>query len=464
MSAKSSLEDLDLPGELINSLKKAAELLRGYPGTVRVLTHYDGDGLASAGIIGRAFVREGISFHLSASKSATPPIESVLNETSSQFLLLADLGTALVGELEERWREGLKVVILDHHDSGGRNKPVVEEGFIEVNPRFWGVDGTKEVSGATLSFLLALALREENMDLGVFGLAGASADKQLQPEARGINKKVAELLQERGYLRKEFGVRFPGETLERALYLSVEPYLAGLSGRSPAVRRFLKNLGIKPEWGFEDLPEDRKVVLHSALYLYLLKQGVRHEIARLIFREIYWTDIKGRSVDVEDIGYEINAAGRSGDYPSGIGYVMGDEESMKRCRGLRREYREEVLRRMLLLEEKGAKVLQNIQYIEVDDDAYAGALAGLGMQYLFDPEKPTLAVTDAGEEVRISARGTWYLVGRGLDLAVAMRRAAEDVGGRGGGHNIAAGATIPKERLTDFLKRIDEVVGKQING
>jgi RecJ-like exonuclease len=38
------------------------------------------------------------------------------------------------------------------------------------------------------------------------------------------------------------------------------------------------------------------------------------------------------------------------------------------------------------------------------------------------------------------------------------------VGGYGGGHNIAAGATIPKGKEEEFLSNLEEVIKKQTGG
>jgi len=66
-------------------------------------------------------------------------------------------------------------------------------------------------------------------------------------------------------------------------------------------------------------------------------------------------------------------------------------------------------------------------------------------------------------EIKVSARGTRRLVDeRGLDLSVAMRDAAASVGGVGGGHNIAAGATIPLGKDIDFLQALDSIVARQM--
>lgn len=43
-----------------------------------------------------------------------------------------------------------------------------------------------------------------------------------------------------------------------------------------------------------------------------------------------------------------------------------------------------------------------------------------------------------------------------------MRDAAEAVGGGGGGHDVAAGATIPTGREIAFVERVDELVADQL--
>ena len=65
-------------------------------------------------------------------------------------------------------------------------------------------------------------------------------------------------------------------------------------------------------------------------------------------------------------------------------------------------------------------------------------------------------------ELKVSARGTDELVAKGLDLARAMELAAGSVGGRGGGHPVAAGATVPLVAREEFLARADEAVGGQL--
>lgn len=77
--------------------------------------------------------------------------------------------------------------------------------------------------------------------------------------------------------------------------------------------------------------------------------------------------------------------------------------------------------------------------------------------------KPILAFAEKNdEEVKVSARGSHFLTGNGLDLSVVMREASRHVGGDGGGHDVAAGATIPAGKQAEFVAEADRLVGEQL--
>jgi RecJ-like exonuclease len=68
------------------------------------------------------------------------------------------------------------------------------------------------------------------------------------------------------------------------------------------------------------------------------------------------------------------------------------------------------------------------------------------------------------ENIKVSARATRELVLKGLDLSVAVRIASVKVGGSGGGHRIAAGATIPLGKESEFLDAIEALISSQLAG
>ena len=87
------------------------------------------------------------------------------------------------------------------------------------------------------------------------------------------------------------------------------------------------------------------------------------------------------------------------------------------------------------------------------------------MLYIFDQSKPTFGITKLEEDDRadISARATKDLVEVGIDLGRLCNEAAGSIQGRGGGHDIAAGATVPLGSLDVFLDRMDDEIGRRLD-
>ncbi|MCU0861913.1 MAG: DHH family phosphoesterase, partial [Methanomassiliicoccales archaeon] len=100
---------------------------------------------------------------------------------------------------------------------------------------------------------------------------------------------------------------------------------------------------------------------------------------------------------------------------------------------------------------------------EVFRDTTVGIVVGmvLGSGKVSD-DLPLVSMMRSDGKVKVSARGNRGMIARGLDLSSAMRDAAASVGGTGGGHDIAAGATVPEPRVKDFLAALDGKVAAQL--
>ena len=68
------------------------------------------------------------------------------------------------------------------------------------------------------------------------------------------------------------------------------------------------------------------------------------------------------------------------------------------------------------------------------------------------------------KQLNFLARTTEAAIRKGVNLGEVMRLASEAHGGKGGGHNIAAGAQVPLDKIEAFVKTVDELVGKQLRG
>ncbi|MFA6668994.1 MAG: DHH family phosphoesterase, partial [Candidatus Methanomethylophilaceae archaeon] len=75
---------------------------------------------------------------------------------------------------------------------------------------------------------------------------------------------------------------------------------------------------------------------------------------------------------------------------------------------------------------------------------------------------PIIAFADSDDGVKVSARAEKGMAERGLNLSEIMKKASSMVGGFGGGHNVAAGATIPGDKKEEFLEIVEDLVSAQV--
>ena len=105
-----------------------------------------------------------------------------------------------------------------------------------------------------------------------------------------------------------------------------------------------------------------------------------------------------------------------------------------------------------------------MRYFYSDNSSLGGVIAGIAINYVLDEKKPlfSLARKETDNEVHVSCRGNQKLVEQGLDLGSAMKTVAADLGGYGGGHKIAAGATIAFDKEKKFLEKVDTILVQQM--
>jgi RecJ-like exonuclease len=461
---------LSLTSEFKTKLLQAAEIIKGTTETVRVVSHYDGDGITAAGILTNALGRKNIRFHASMIKGLNrKKIEKIAQEENN-VQILSDFGSAQIDDVEQLLvgnRDDIKLIICDHH------QPIrPSDKAVLLNCHYLGIDGTYEACAATITFLLAIAMDPINWDLADLAIAGCIADKQHLTGMKGLNLNVLQEAEKRGVIRTKQNLKLSGTDLYDALKTSVEPFFIGLSGNENEVNRVLTELNVVPEGTspsessavpkLEDLTEPQIKRIGSYLAARLVKQGVRTEFIESIITDRYWS--VGRSIDVEDLSANINACGRLDRMGTGLAVCLFDRGALEKAKLLRAEHKRKIIFGLQKVINEGVKFLDNIQYFYTTETTYAGTFAGLGMIYLFDHEKPTIVLSERDGKYKISGRGTSYLVDKGLDLANALDNAASGVNGYGGGHTIAAGATIPLETDQEFLKELDIIIGTQLKG
>ncbi|HEV2316521.1 MAG TPA: DHH family phosphoesterase [Thermoplasmata archaeon] len=438
---------------------KAREVLLAHPGRWRVIYHYDGDGIASASSAVRALRRLGYPVQATAFQG--------VERGHMEELLRATRGPVWVVDTGATWLDLFAthphpVLILDHHLYPDREAPdKLPPRVAFVNPLDWGVDGMGEMCAATLTWLYTIFLDPRNWDNAPWGISGAIADRQHVGGFRGLNARLMEEATQRNFLRRGRRLALGGATIAEALSRSIDPFFKGISGHLPTAQQFVTALGVDPARAPGALSAGEAERLHEALEAHLKEQGVRPEFVAA-YAEDGW-QVPSLGLDAEELSNLQSATGRLGTPGLGIALAMGDGHALTAARKAEEEWRGGILNGMRRLEDGGVERLPAVQWFESPDGPLAGTQAGLAMNYLLDPNHPVLVGSRTPDGVtHVSARGTPWLVSRGLDLATALREAGALVGGEGGGHAVAAGATVPAGKWKEFLAAVDERVSRQL--
>ena len=440
-----------LPDEFSDSLKQALKIINSAP-MLRVISHHDADGIAAAGVMTSALRRAGKQFHLSIVKGMDSDDVERLAKEGNEAILMLDMGSGQIDSIE---KIEAKIAALDHHKPIRKSKKVVQ-----ANPHFFDIDGMTEACASSLSLLAAIMMDPCNWDLAPIAIAGIIGDRQHMGGMKGVNQQILDYAVERKVVQVQKGLNIKGASVSDAICDSVDPYFVGLSGRRDNVLAFLESVKINPDTPVGALDEVYRRKLTSMLSLRLMGQGCRPETVEELVTDIHW--IPSMSLSAADLADLLNACGRMDHEGLGIALCMGDKDALGHASELRREYGRKIMDELLVIEADGASTMEHIQYFRVTDPSLAGAQCGLAMQYVLDQSKPTLAISKSKGKIKVSSRGTKYLVSKGLDLSSALKKSAEKMGGIGGGHAVAAGATVPIDKEEEFLKSVDEIVGLQL--
>ncbi|MEM3357044.1 MAG: DHH family phosphoesterase [Candidatus Bathyarchaeia archaeon] len=451
-------------------------------GFIHVFSHLDADGVAAAGIMGKTLHRLDARFRVRVTQWVDEKIVNVIAADKPQLLILTDFGSGYLDLLSEKAAD-FKVLILDHHQVAGE---ATDNGnFVQVNPHLHGLDGATEVSGSGVAYFVAKAVNAENMDLAPIALVGALGDLQDKNEERklcGLNQLIVEDAVNAKLVTVEKDLTFFGrETrpIHKALASSTSPFIPGLSGEEDKCLAFLASLDIKPKEGerwraLRDLTEDEKKRLCSALADYLISRDLHAEVANLIGnvyvlnREEPWTPLR----DAREFALMLNSTGRM-DRPSlGIAICMGDRgAALEEANSVLEGYKKNITTYLGWVMEKPDR-LREFEHIYVIygesfiNEKMIGTISSILVSSLENPEKPLLAFANIEKEnaSKFSARTTEMALSKGVNLGDVMRVASEKYGGKGGGHNVAAGAQVPIDQVENFINAVNELVGRQLRG
>ncbi|WP_394740867.1 DHHA1 domain-containing protein [Natronococcus roseus] len=475
---------------------------------VLLASHIDADGLTSAAIAAQALERAGIPFEAVFEKQLDEAAIADIAATDYDTVLFTDFGSGqldIIGEHEDAG--AFTPVIADHH------QPADRDTEYHLNPLLFGIDGASELSGAGASYVLARALAElaaetddsdpiaaadggtatahaDNRDLAALAVVGAVGDMQASGgELHGANEGIVAEGVEAGVVETGTDLALYGKQtrpLPKLLEYATDVRIPGISNDQRGALSFLDGLDLELKSGGEwrcwaELTREEQQTVASALVKRAVKRGVpAPKIDQLVgtsyvlSEEPVGTELR----DASEFSTLLNATARYERADVGLGVCLGDREgALERARKLLRNHRRNLSEGIDLVTEEGVTHEAHVQWFHAEDrirETIVGIVAGMAMgNDGVSRSKPILAFAEKGgdgnggtetdaEEIKVSGRGTHGLVRKGLDLSVVMGEASRAVGGDGGGHDVAAGATVPKGAEAEFVERADEIVGDQL--
>ena len=445
--------------EILHACQNAVALLQSIPRSsrIRVVSHYDADGIAAAGVLCTAVYRAGYEFHATLMRNPFTKGFDRLRSERNELILFADMGSGQIDTIESL---GSKAIILDHHQYVTAQ---TSQTVLQINANLYGIDGNYDASGATLCYLFAIALDPANVALAPLALAGATGDKQFIGGVRGLNKVILESAVQNKVLSEQTSIKLYGDTIADALFYSIDPYYPGLSGNREAVQQMLEKMRIPQSARLQEIPPESMMRIQSYLLFLLIKAGCQQNILDTTIRKRY---VAPQGWELERFADMLDACGKNGYRSLGLSLCLGDGSLGNEALMVEKDYKQKILDGLQGLEHGGIIEKEGLRYFYSDNSSLGGVIAGIAMNYVLDEKKPLFSLVrkETDSEVHVSCRGNQWLVAQGLDLGSVMKRVAEELGGFGGGHRIAAGATIGFEKEKEFLEKVDVRLQQQMKG
>lgn len=451
--------------KLLESILEAGRIISETPDGkyVAVLTHYDADGLSAGGAFLRLLEKLGKKYIIRSVTELNDKNIKKFFMLKAHLHIIADLGSSELEKIHhyKSTYDVNRVLIIDHHKISGD-----PSDFMIVNPELHGIDGSSADCAAILSSHIGYRLLKDPYFTEI-GIIGATGDMQIY-EPTDLTFRMLDEAVSRGIAEhiRDF-IFFQNRSLPifKAITWTYVPYVPGFSGRDDIGLMLVKKAGIdinKRSGAYktiEDLTDYEKNRLLEEILHYILGLGVDDLKPRDLMSDIIVFPKEEHPLlrYSQDFSSLVSTAGRLGMDFLGILISSGIRGSLVKELAILYEERRKLLNKYMSYVEVNRKIIDNIVIVDLRNTnipaRFGGTISTLLSRSLIYSDKVILALLRNDEMVKISARAPKKLVDRGLDLSAVMLDIAKKYGGYGGGHNVAAGASIPKEdgSLVNYL-------------
>ncbi len=439
---------------------------------IKIVTHIDADGITAGSIAYKTLERLGKEFSIEFVKQLDENVIEKLKNDNPDLVWFTDLGSSISTVYPD-----LNKIITDHHEC-----PDNSNKTFHFNPHLFGHDGGFELSGAGATYFVSKKIDKKNMDLSSLAIIGAIGDLQDRRHGKltGLNREILKDGEKTGFVKPLMDIRYFGRETRpvyKLLQYANNPVIPGITGREAACISFLQDLGIIMKDGdswrkWIDLSKAERKLIISNIAQNLLTKGFGAKNTKKIIGEIYLLEkeIEGSELhEAKEFATLLNSTARYGQYDVGLKVCLGDRDKyLKEAKNLLRGHRANLVEGLQFAKEEGIIKRKYLQYFHAGTgirDTIVGIVANMLLsQEDISCELPLIGFAEKDDgNIKVSARATQNLVEKGLNLSDALKNSASVFDGVGGGHSIAAGATIPKGKEEEFLNLLEKEIKNQLS-
>ncbi len=443
---------------LLGLATKAADAIKSEKGYIRVVTHFDADGICAGAIMQETLGTLKKDFEIDFVKQLERDVAIDLAKKDADLWIFTDLGSGQLSTIKELFPDK-NIIVADHHQPADFSW----DSLIHVNPHLAGIDGKDEISGAGVAYLVCRMLTSKAWKLVDLAVIGAAGDVQkVNGNFKGVNSMFLNDAQLAGKIKVDKGLRLFGRytrPLIKAVEYSTDPFIPNISGNQSGALQFLNNYGIpiKDKNGswlrLSDLSKDEEKKLASALLIEATHAGVKPgDLIGNVYK-------LSSNYEIREFTTILNACGRIEKPIEGMKLCLGHIDSADAIMGTYRKKIATYLEWIKANKDTFQKTGNAVYVIAGDSisDNMIGTAVSIAMRSIL---KANVALGFANSTNGVKVSGRILINSNGANLGRAVLQASKEVGGEGGGHTNAAGAKIPLGSESKFIEIIDPLLLK----
>ncbi len=406
---------------------------------ILVISHYDTDGITSAAIMCSCLENLNRDFSLKIIKQLEKSTLDSLPENS--LLLFLDLGSGNIQNLNKLKN---KIYILDHHEITEKN---FNENINIINPHLFNEEN---LSGSCLTYLFAKEIKEENKNLANLAIIGMVGDML----GKNIGKIGNSILNDAELIIKKGLLFYPAtRPLNKALEYSSSIFIPGVTGSSFGAISLLREVGIeKKEGKYKSLIELNEDEMSKLITAILLRKKL--EKTEELIGNIFLVKFFNRLEDARELSAMINACSRLDKSHIAFSLCMGNKTARKRAEKIYANYKQHLISGLNFV--SNSKKIEGQDYVIINaenkiKDTIIGTIASiLSMSSMYKEGTTIITMAHNENKIKISAR----VAGRekNKNIRKILDSVVDEIGGESGGHALAAGCLISKEKEKEFIE------------